>query len=196
MAREVEGTALEMRHGVKPIVSSNLTPSAVLGNICATIFVYMARSKFRLEWDAHEYEHKERGSDWFWSVGILSVALAIVCIIFGNIILALLILVAAFALTLFINRPPEHTHVVIDERGITRGKIQYPFETLKSFYIDDEHSHPKILLRSRKVFMPIIIVHMSKDTDVDDLHNALSEFLEEDFHSLPFVERILEYLGF
>jgi len=28
VAREVEGTALEMRHGVNPIVSSNLTPSA------------------------------------------------------------------------------------------------------------------------------------------------------------------------
>ncbi len=151
---------------------------------------------FRIEWDAHEYEHKQRNRDWFWAVGIMSVALAVVAIIFGNIILALLILVGAFSLSLFINRPPEHVHVVVDERGVTRGKTHYPYETLKYFWIDHLHSHPKIILRSKKMFMPLIVIPLDVEANLDVIHTALSGVLEEEFHSLPFVEKILEYLGF
>ena len=52
----------------------------------------MPQPSFKIEWDAHEYEHKERNRDWFWAVGIISVSLAVVAVIFGNIIFAILIL--------------------------------------------------------------------------------------------------------
>lgn len=149
-----------------------------------------------MEWEAHEYEHKERGSDWFWAVGIIAVALAVTAVILGNIIFGILILIAAFALTLFINRVPHGVHVVVDERGITREKVHYPYATLKSFWIDIEHSHPKILLRSEKIFMPLIIIPLDKEVDMEELRGILSNFLDEEHHSLPFVEKVLEYLGF
>ena len=151
---------------------------------------------FRIEWDAHEYEHKERSSDWFWAVGILSIAIAVATVIFGNIIFGIFILTAVFALALFINRPPETVHVVVDERGVTRGRIHYPYSTLQSFWIDIEHSHPKIMLASEKLFMPLIIVPLGSDVDPEKLHDALSTALSEKYHSLPFVEKIIEYLGF
>jgi len=156
----------------------------------------MPRTSFKIEWDAHEYEHKERSSDWFWAVGIISVSIAIAAVIFGNIILGLLVLIGAFALSLFANRPPNILHMTMDEKGITRGKIRYPYSALQSFWIDTEHPHKKIILRSEKLFMPLIIVPLSEEVDVDKLHDNLSSFLSEEFHSLPFVERILEYLGF
>lgn len=151
---------------------------------------------FRIEWDAHEYEHKERSQDWFWAVGIISVAIAAVAAIFGNIIFGIFILTAVFALAIFINRPPETVHVIIDERGITKDKIHYPYSSLKTFWIDLEHSHPKILLGSEKLLMPLIIVPLGEEVDPESIHDALSEFIEEEYHSLPFVEKIIEYLGF
>lgn len=151
---------------------------------------------FRIEWDAHEYEHKERSQDWFWAVGILTFAIAITAVIFGNIIFAILILTAAFALALFINRPPETVHVVIDEKGVTRGRVHYPYSTLKSFWIDTEHPHNKILLRSEKLLMPLIIIPLEPNTDEERLDEVLSQFLEKEYHSLPFVEKLLEYFGF
>jgi len=149
-----------------------------------------------MEWDAHEYEHKERSSDWFWAVGIIVVSIAIVSVIFGNIIFAILILVGAFSLSLFANRPPTTLHVVVDETGIARGRIRYPYSTLVSFCIDTEHPHKKIILRSERLLMPLIIVPINDEVDTDALHNKLSDILKEEFHSLPFVERILEYFGF
>lgn len=151
---------------------------------------------FRIEWDAHEYEHKERSSDWFWAVGIMTFSVAVAAVIFGNIIFGILVLTSVFALALFINRPPETVHVVVDERGITRGKIHYPFESLHSYWLDTEHPHPKIILRSEKAFIPLIIVPINPDIDAEKLDATLAQFLPEKYHAMPFVERLLEYLGF
>lgn len=151
---------------------------------------------FRFEWDAHEYEHKERSSDWFWAVGILSMAIAATAAIFGNVIFGILVLTAVFSLALFINRAPDTVHVIVDEKGVVRNKIRYPYSTLQSFWIDTEHPHPKILLSSEKLFMPLIIVPLGGGVDLDKLHEALSSSLKEKYHSLPFVEKVIEYLGF
>jgi hypothetical protein len=151
---------------------------------------------FRIEWDAHEYEHKERSQDWFWAVGILTIAIAAASAIFGNVIFAIFMLTAVFAMALFINRPPERVHVIVDERGITKDRIHYPYSTLKSFWIDTDHPHNKILLASEKVFLPLIIVPLGSGVDTEKLHEALSGELAEKYHSLPFVEKAIEYLGF
>lgn len=151
---------------------------------------------FRIEWDAHEYEHKERGQDWFWAVGILTVAIAVTSIIFGNIIFAILVITAVFSLVIFINRPPETIHVIIDEKGVTRGNVHYPYQTLDSFWIDSEHSHPKIILKSKKMLMPLIVVPLGEGLNEDKLEETLLNFLKQEFHSLPLVEKVLEYLGF
>ncbi len=151
---------------------------------------------FKLEWDAYEYEQKQRSPDWFWAVGIISVSVAVAAVIFGNIIFGILVLISAFTLSLFASRPPNILHITVDEKGLTRGKIRYPYSTLESFWIDMEHPHKKIILRSEKMFMPFIIIPLDDSTDVELLHDNLSRFLSEEFHSLPFVEKILEYLGF
>jgi len=156
----------------------------------------MAKQNFRLEWDGHEYEHKERSSDWFWAVGIITASVILTSIILGNIIFAILILISAFALLLFINRPPETIHVVIDERGVTKGPVRYPFDTLHSFYIDVDHPHKKIILRSEKMLMPLIIVPLGESIDPEELEEILLKFIPQEFMVLPFGERILEYLGF
>ena len=155
----------------------------------------MAKAPFTVEWDAHEYEHKERSSDWFWAMGIVAVALAIASVIFGNIILAVLIVIGFFSLTLFINRPPETIHVVIDEKGITRGRIRYLYPSIASFWVDEEHPHKKIILRSAKLFMPLIIIPIA-DTDGEKLRRILSRNIQEEYLALPLMEKLLEYLGF
>jgi hypothetical protein len=156
----------------------------------------MPRQTFKIEWDAHEYEHKERTPDWFWAMGIITFSLAVVAIILGNIIFGILILLAAFSLSLFINRPPENIHILVDERGITKDKIHYPYSTLESFWIDEDHPHKKIIIRSKKLLMPLIIIPIGDDLNLDKLHETLLMYMHEEYHALPFVEKILEYLGF
>jgi hypothetical protein len=155
----------------------------------------VAKQTFRIEWDAYEYEHKERSPDWYWAVGIVAVSGAIASIIFGNIIFAILLLLSVFSLTLFVNRPPETVHVVLTEAGIQRGDVLYPYYTLHSFWIDDDHPHKKIIVRSRKMFMPLIVVPLG-DMNPDRVRTTLLRLLPEEFQSLPLLERVLEYFGF
>jgi hypothetical protein len=156
----------------------------------------VARHSFKIHWLAHEYEHKERTPDWFWAVGIIAVSVSIAAVIFGNTIFGILVLIAAFALTLFINRPPETVDVEVTEHGVRKGKVFYPYQTLRSFYIDIHHPHKKVLLRSEKTLVPLIIVPLNDDVDAERLRRTLGHFIHEEHLSLPFVEKILEYLGF
>ncbi|MHB1330602.1 MAG: hypothetical protein ACYCY6_01390 [Minisyncoccota bacterium] len=149
-----------------------------------------------LEWDAPEHEHKERSSDWFWSTGIIIGAIVLACIIFGNIIFGILILVSAGALALFINREPEDVHVIVNDTGIRRDRMFYPMETLSTFWIDVEHPHKKLILKSNKSLMPLIVIPLSNETDPEGLREFLLTKITEEQHSLPLVEKILEYLGF
>ncbi len=153
-------------------------------------------STFSLEWHAPEHEHKQRSSDWFWAAGIITVAIFLVAILLGNIIFGILVIVSAFALALFINKQPEDIHLSINDVGIYKERVLYPFDTLDSFWIDTEHPHKKIILHSKKVLMPLIIIPLADDVNVEALHEQLSKYLKEEYKSLPLVEKILEYLGF
>ena len=72
----------------------------------------------------------------------------------------------------------------------------YPYSTIKSYWIDVEHPHNKIILRSLKTFMPLIVIPLSDEVDAERLDHVLDSILVREFHSLPFVEKLLEYLGF
>lgn len=156
----------------------------------------MSQPSFKIEWDAHEYEHRERSADWFWVVGIISVSITVVSIILGNIILGILILIGAITLSIFAKRPPKTLHVIIDQKGIAREKTLYPYETLQSFWIDTEHPHKKIILKSKKLLMPLIIIPLEDNADLEEVREKLSLYITEEYHSLPFIELVLEYLGF
>ncbi len=153
-------------------------------------------SPFTIEWEAPEHEHKQRSADWFWATGILTISAAVASFIFGNVIFGIFILLAAFSLALFINREPEIISVHIDERGVTRGNLHYPYSTLEAFWIDTEHAHPKIMLRSKKSFLPLIIIPLNPESDAESVAEALAKHLTEEHHALPLVERLIEYLGF
>lgn len=155
-----------------------------------------SNSTLTIEWEAHEYEHKERSSDWFWAAGIITVALALAAMIFGNAIFGILILISAFALALYINRPPENVHISIAEGGIQRDRIFYPFSTLSGFWIDTDHPHKKVILRSKKTLMPLIVIPLSDDVDTEKLRDLLLRHMIEEYHSIPLMEKVLEYLGF
>ena len=156
----------------------------------------MSRPTFKLEWGAYEHEHKRRSQDWFWAMGIVTLSIAVVSVILGNVIFGVFIVIGAFALSLFLNHEPEIVNVSVSEKGITRRNVLYPYETLESFWVDVEHPHKKILLRSKKFFMPLIVVPLADDVDAERLSRLLLRHIKTEYHALPFVERLLEYLGF
>lgn len=149
-----------------------------------------------LHWQTFEYEHRERSPDWFWAVGIITIALSVTAIILNNVLFAFVVILSGFVLSLYAARPPKEIDVVIDEKGVRIEQIFYPFYTLESFWIDDESEQAKILIKSQRLLMPYIVIPIAEEVDLKRLQNHLHKYLPEVFHSESVFHRLMEYLGF
>lgn len=148
-----------------------------------------------ISWQAPEYHHERKTADWYWAVGIIAVSIGAVSVFLGNTIFAILIIVGAFSLMLYATRPPETIRVTLDERGVTAGKLRYPYSSLKSFWINEHHKPAKLLITAKKTLAPQIVVSL-QDVPVEDVHNFLSERLDEEEQHEPIIQLVMEYLGF
>lgn len=147
-------------------------------------------------WQTPEYVYTEKTQDWYWTVGIISAALVVTSIIFGNILFALIIAIGAFSLALFASRKPRIVSVDITERGITIDKMLYQFAALQSFSLDEEHfAGPRLLLKSKKVVMPLISVPVVGGNH-DELREFLAKHLTEESFQEGFLQTLFERLGF
>ena len=100
-----------------------------------------------ISWNAPTHVHKEKTSDWYWSVGIITLAIAVVCFIFAQIIPGIFVIMAAVALVLHSSRPPKIVHHEINDRGVVIGDTLYPFLTLESFYVPHDSKYLKLLIQ-------------------------------------------------
>lgn len=152
---------------------------------------------FSIQWQAHEYEYIEKDTNWFWAVGIITAALALVAILVGNILFALVILLAGFTLSLHAARKPDIVNFEINPKGVKVDATLYPFSTLESFWVDELNEiNPKIIFKSEKPFMPVIILPMPAETDPEDIREYLRYYLEEEEMYEPLSHKLMEYLGF
>lgn len=157
--------------------------------ICYTIFMD------HLEWQAYEYTPKKNSSDWYWTVGIVAVTVAIISIFFSNIIFAIFVIIAAASLALFTLRHPSTHSYEINEKGIRVENRFYPYDTLDAFWIEDYGHVPKVLIKSQKTFMPLIVMPIG-DVHPADIRDFLLGYLPEKQLSEPLPQKLMEYLGF
>lgn len=149
----------------------------------------------KLSWHTHEYFHTEKSADWYWIVGIITISIAVISIILNDVIFAILIIISSFTLSLFASKRPNIVQVNIDNLGVTVGRTRYPYGNLESFWIEMEGHYPRILIKSKKVFMPYIVIFI-EEIDPERIHAALLTHLKEEVHTEPFLEKVLLYLGF
>lgn len=148
-----------------------------------------------ISWDAPEHIHLEKRPDWYWSVGIITLALAAVCFIFSQIILGIMVIVAAAVLVLHASKPPKTVHCEINDRGIVVDSILYPFVSLESFWVPHDLEPARILIKSRQTFMFLIVIYI-EDIDPEDVRQVMLKYIAETEHREPFLKHLLERLGF
>ncbi len=150
----------------------------------------------QLSWQAPEYIHSPRTSDWYWTVGIITGALAVTSIIFGNYLLALLLIISVFALTLFSFREPLILSIEITDKGLRINKELHSYTTFSSFGIDEGiHGNPRLFLTSKKMLSPETILPLPEE-GIDDIREALKNHLTETEVKENPARLILERLGF
>ncbi len=159
--------------------------------------IFMPRPQnITLQWEAYEYYYRHKTSDWYWTVWIVAVSVSVASVLFGNIIFGALIIIATFSLSIFAARPPERITCEINSQGIIQGRTFYPYSTLESFNLDTSNPHnPKLLLRSKKFFIPLITVPL-ENVDTYAIKETLEQHIAEEDLQEPFLHKIMESLGF
>jgi len=147
-------------------------------------------------WEAPEHHHIEKGNDWFWALGLLALAGAVAAFVFGNTLFGIVILLGAITMAIFAMNDPNMVTFAVTARGVRVGTTLYPYTTLESYFIDEEHEHgPQLLVKSKRTFMPLIILPLPEEY-VDDVEDLVAPRLDEEHLEEPLSHRLLEFLGF
>ncbi len=157
----------------------------------------MAKEKIeQVEWQAPEYEFYAKSNDWFWSLGVITAALFIGTLLLNNILFAVLILMAGFSLALYAFRRSRVINFSIGPKGVQIEKNIYPYENLKSFWINYDPPYKKeLILESKKVIIPQIVI-MLGDVDPEKIREILLNFLKEEKREESLIDGIFKLLRF
>jgi len=156
----------------------------------------MKKKLEKIEWVAPEYEFHKKSPDWFWTLGIITLALFLSTILLHSFLFGFLILLAGFSLALYGARRPNIVSFKISTRGIHIGSRIYSYENLKCFWVDYEPPYKKeLIVESKKTFMPHINIILG-DADPIKIRNYLLQFLREEKIEESLTSAIARVLGF
>jgi len=149
----------------------------------------------KITWETPEYKHKKRGLDWYFALSIIAVFSSATSFLLNNALFGIFILLGVFTLMIYGIRKPRVINIELSNRGVSVNDTLYLYNTLKSFWVEENNEEPKILIQSEKVLMPYIIIPLG-DTDPDIVREFLLNYLEEEEHREPLLQKLMEYLGF
>ena len=149
-----------------------------------------------MEWDALEHSYTEKSNDWYASAILIAGSLIAVEFLMNNFLLVTLTFIATITFLLMAARKPEVVHIEIRQNGVRMGSTLYPYQSLDGFSIIDYTPERRLLLESTRTFMPLIVIHIAHDVDIEELHSELVQYVpEKSLHeSLP--QLLMERLGF
>lgn len=155
----------------------------------------MARDVY-FEWEALGYLFEEKSPDWFWAVGIVAVAGAIASVLFGNVILALVILAGAATLALSAMKRPRVHRFRISDAGVEIDDALYEYESILSFsvleYLDPKQP-PALSLRTSKILAPHLLVPIVGPDPVE-VYEFFAAHVKEGRHDQSVVDRLVDLL--
>lgn len=145
-------------------------------------------------WRAPEYHINEKSPDWFWALGILAFAIAVAAILFGNVLLAVVVICAAGSIALVAKRKPKEHFFAITEEGIVVDNDLWPYDSVISFsmieYLD-ETLPPFLSVKTRSILVPHFSIPV-QGVDADEVYEFLSNNLAEEDHKMTASEYIIE----
>jgi hypothetical protein len=159
-------------------------------------------SKLPIVWEEYHYVHYEKNADWKWSVGIVSVTIALISFMFSNITFGVLIVVGTAALLMHALQKPNMLRFEINTTGVRIDQESWSFSNMKGFWIEDNkayHIPSRILFETNLLTTPILSLPLPIETDqadLHDIHEELVQILPEKQIVESSFQKMLEYLGF
>ena len=150
----------------------------------------------KLEWQALEYEHRPKSVDWFWILGALCILGALLAMYFSNFLFGVVILIGGLVVGLHANIPPKLHSYSIQEDGIAKDLILYPFTNIQHFWISKDSFGNVLLLDVNRAVFPIVTIPLGT-IDTDWVRQAMrAKRIKEIELEIPLAERLMDIFGF
>jgi hypothetical protein len=153
-------------------------------------------------WEEYSHIYFPKDKDWKWSVGIISVTIALISFMFSNITFGVLVLVATGVLLLHAFKEPKLVRFEINTKGIRVDQEFWAFPDIRYFWIEDNrehHLHSRILFATTGVLDSLLILNLplsATNDEIHDIHEELVKILPEQRVNESIFQKLLEYLGF
>ena len=148
-----------------------------------------------ISWQTLEYRHREHAKDWYWAVGIITIAATVTALILKDFLFALFILIAAFAMVAIAGRKPRMVSFEINDKGVIADRLFYSYDGIESFWVEKMENHSELLLKLNRDFMPQLIVPLG-DLDPEEIREFLLNHLHEVEQHEQILHKFMDYLGF
>ena len=143
-------------------------------------------------WEGHEYAFEEHGADWYWALGIITLAAVLVAILFSNILLALVILAGAFSIGIQAAKHRRLHRFTIYDNGIAIDGDLYEYAAMRDFAIleyVDPTLPPALSIKTNRILAPHLLIPIH-DYDPDEIYFYISNHLPEGMHEETLVDRL------
>jgi hypothetical protein len=153
-------------------------------------------------WEEYSHIYFPKDKDWKWSVGIISVTIALISFMFSNITFGVLVLVATGVLLLHAFKEPKLVRFEINTKGVRVDQEFWAFPDIRYFWIEDNrehHLHSRILFATTGVLDSLLILILplgATNDEIHDIHEELVKILPEQRVNESIFQKLLEYLGF
>ena len=148
-----------------------------------------------LEWLSPEHHFDRKSTDWYWILGVIVLGAAILAFYFDNFLFGIFIIIAGLTVGMLSYRDTKVVPIKISARGVIFNNYLYPWSALRSFWIEDEHVNgARILLHSANSYLPLIVIPINEEVDLNDVRDVLLEFLTEEFLAESLVHKWFDKL--
>ncbi len=147
-----------------------------------------------ITWRAFDRLHEHKDPDWFWGIGIVATAIAVISIFAGNPLFGIIIVIATITLFLHAIKKPEYVKTRVAEGGLSVDNSFFPFAELESFCIHTDGGKSHLIVKSKRAIISRIVIPVEK-TDEHTAREALIQYLPEKKLTVPFSHQVIEFLG-
>jgi hypothetical protein len=147
-------------------------------------------------WQGHEYSFEEHGPDWYWALGIITIAATLTAILFSNMLLALVILAGGATVGLQAAKHRKTHLFSVYENGIAIDDNLYLFEDMRDFgileYVDPSLP-PALSIKTNHILAPHLLIPIP-DYDPEQIYEYVSNHLPEGMHEETPLDRVVSFL--
>ena len=150
------------------------------------------------EWEGKEYEHNPKSADWYWVLGIAAVAGMVASILFGNYLLAVLIIIGTVAIALHAAKVPSLHQFRLVEQGLMVGDVLHPFEQMESFTVLEDIAGelpPLLSIKTENWHSPHLVIPL-EGVDADMVYAYFLHHVDESEHHHTLSDLVAAWLGF